>query len=56
MNESETYMQQISEAGIIVSKLISNTNFFEARFDILQNHYLEFRRSQDSSKEQLRDL
>jgi len=31
-------MQQIFEAGIIVSKLTSNTNFFEARFDIRQNH------------------
>jgi chromosome segregation ATPase len=56
MNESETNMQHIPEAGIIVSKLTSNTNYFESRFDILQNNYQEVRRSQDSFKEQLRDL
>jgi len=55
MNESDTNMQHISEAGILISKLTS-TNYFESRFDILQNNYQAVQRSQDSFKEQLRDL
>ena len=55
MNESETNMQHIPETGILVSKL-SHTNFFESRFDILQNNYQEVQKSQDSFKEQLRDF
>ena len=55
MNESDTNMQHISEAGILISKL-SSTNYFESRFDILQNNYQAVQRSQDSFKEQLRDL
>jgi DNA repair exonuclease SbcCD ATPase subunit len=56
MNESETNMQHITEAGIIVSKMLPHTNYFESRFDILQNNYQEVRRSQDTFNEQLRDL
>jgi len=56
MNENETIMQNLSEAGLIVSKILPNTSYFESRFDVLQNNYEEVRRSQDTFREQIRDL
>ena len=56
MNENETPMQHISEAGMMVSNMIPNMSYFESRFDILQNNYEEVRRNQDNFREQLRDM
>jgi DNA repair exonuclease SbcCD ATPase subunit len=56
MEKKEDLHMHLSEAGMIFSKMIPNTNYFESRFEILQNNYEEVRRGQDNFKEQLRDL
>ncbi|KPA11207.1 hypothetical protein MHK_008587, partial [Candidatus Magnetomorum sp. HK-1] len=56
MNENETPMASITEAGMILSNMIPNMGYFDSRFEILQNNNDEVRRNQDNFREQLRDM
>ena len=44
------------ESQMLFSNLLPNMNYFESRFEIMQNNYDEVRRNQDNFKDQLRDL
>ena len=56
MNEKETQMESITEAGMIVSNMVPGIAYFDTRFEIMQNNYEEVRRNQDYFREQLRDM
>jgi chromosome segregation ATPase len=56
MNENEPKVSSMVESQMLFSNLLPNMNYFESRFEIMQNNYDEVRRNQDNFKDQLRDL